>query len=188
VSGQKGRSGRPPKDTALHLVDGTFREDRHGDLEEAKRELAAAMTAPVPRMPSWLTSDVAKAEWRRCVKFLHDRGLMHEGKVTLLAAYCEAVAMMVETARQIGDEAPAGAATLFDTPLKPRGPAFTVPAGEGSEKLNPVVQAHDQAAKRVAALARDLGLTHTTAKGRGAGEKDDSLDSFVRGSGKATGR
>jgi P27 family predicted phage terminase small subunit len=66
MAGVKGRSGgRNRKSTQLHVLKGTFRQDRHGDgvtPEPPKGD-------PTPPRP--LTGE-AKAEWNRMVRRLHE--------------------------------------------------------------------------------------------------------------------
>lgn len=82
---------RPRKPTALHVVDGTFRKDRHAGAE-------VQPTLPIGDPPDWLEGE-ALAEWQRllsdppyaAVLFLPHRGALLE--------YCVLFARMIEDAK-----------------------------------------------------------------------------------------
>lgn len=68
------------KPNQLHILEGTFRRDRHGGTVEA---------APgVPTRPSWLCTE-AKREWSRIVPHLARLGLLSKVDRASLAAYCQ---------------------------------------------------------------------------------------------------
>jgi len=96
MAGVKGRSGgRNRKSTQLHVIRGTFRQDRHGDgvtSEPPKGE----PTAPKP------LGREAKAEWERMV------GRMREAKTSSIvddAALYQYVQLFAETEEIKGDNA-----------------------------------------------------------------------------------
>ena len=79
-----GKGGRPQKPIDLHLVEGTFRPDRHGKrLPENRPETAATSC------PSWL-DDYAKAEWRRLAPQLMRVRLLGATTRVTFAGYCQA--------------------------------------------------------------------------------------------------
>jgi P27 family predicted phage terminase small subunit len=83
MAGVKGRSGgHNRKPTALHVLDGTFRADRHNDAEPKP-------TAGAPSCPTWLDRE-AKAEWRRIVPELERLGLLTVVDRAALTCYCQA--------------------------------------------------------------------------------------------------
>ncbi|MGL4513819.1 MAG: P27 family phage terminase small subunit [Lacipirellulaceae bacterium] len=55
--------GRPPKPTSLHLVEGTFRGDRHGE------RLAEPRPDGLPEVPAWLEGE-ALGHWQEVVPTL----------------------------------------------------------------------------------------------------------------------
>jgi P27 family predicted phage terminase small subunit len=85
--------GRKPKPRALHILDGTFREDRHGGV-------AVEPAAGVPSCPIWLDRE-SKAEWRRVVKVLADTGVLTLADRGVLTTYCVAWSEMHAAAKDL---------------------------------------------------------------------------------------
>lgn len=87
MAGNANSGGRNAKSRDLHVVSGTFREDRHGAHETP----AAPAGVPVPPRP---LKGVAKAEWTRMV----DR-LTHTGAISKVddAALYQYVLLFAET-------------------------------------------------------------------------------------------
>ena len=64
MAGKKGRSGRPRKDIQVHLLNGTYRRDRHGPIPPGLSRgvvpfaavTAVALQPGVPEVPVWLTA------------------------------------------------------------------------------------------------------------------------------------
>ncbi len=56
-----------------------------------------------PRAPSWLSKD-AKAEWKRVVPLLVDRGVLTNGDLGSLESYCVAVGTVCECQRALNKE------------------------------------------------------------------------------------
>ena len=75
------RTGRPPKPTALKVLEGTARSDRL--KTEPQPEVRA------PRCPSWLPQ-AAKSEWKRLAKTLVALGLLSDLDRGVFCAYCVA--------------------------------------------------------------------------------------------------
>lgn len=76
--------GRPPKPTALKILEGN----------PGKRPLNDREPKPppgAPPCPAWLHKH-AKAEWKRIVKVLEPLGLVTLADLATLASYCQAVA------------------------------------------------------------------------------------------------
>ena len=86
-----GRTGRPPKPRHMHLVDGTFRADRHGSKTDAVTKARERAAGRCPSPPAWLKGK-ARAEWNRVASKLHARGLLSPEYVAVLADYCDAYA------------------------------------------------------------------------------------------------
>ena len=76
------RGGRPPKPTALHVLHGTYRKDRHGGT-------APAIAGGVVRMPHGLTGE-AKAFWQRIITPLVHAGVVTAIDVPAATMLCEA--------------------------------------------------------------------------------------------------
>lgn len=75
-------AGRPPKPTALHVLEGTFREDRHA---ERKRELR---TDGEPHMPDWMSGEAAECWMREVPRMIAD-GLVTAADESALIQMCE---------------------------------------------------------------------------------------------------
>jgi P27 family predicted phage terminase small subunit len=93
----------------------------------------------VPRVPVWLSKE-AKTTWRSAARIMTERGTLTEGDLPTLEAYCEAVALVRQTTRQL-------AGTL------------TYETAGGLIKKHPAVSILDAAIKSVRQLAAELGLT-----------------------------
>ena len=90
-----GIMGRPPKPTALKLLQGTARPDRM-PKNEPKPELGA------PTRPNWLLPE-AKREWSRIVPELLRLGILAKIDRAALAARCQCWAMYVGAIRELRD-------------------------------------------------------------------------------------
>lgn len=84
-----GNSGRTPKPTVLHLLDGNKSKKNFGALMDDLTSPAIPIQAPP--MPDCL-SDGAVAEWERLIPDLLILGLVTKLDMMALASYCEAVA------------------------------------------------------------------------------------------------
>lgn len=163
MAGKKGRSGRRAKPSHIHLVDGSFRADRHGSKDAARRRLKDSRTAKVPRPPSWLPQ-VAKNEWRRVVPLLRARGNLDLLDRASLSAYCLAwstLKMATDSLERDG---------------------LTITGGHGGRVRNPAASIANQAARQVRDFAVEFGLT-PAARPRLEKAQDDnddeSLDRFL---------
>ena len=81
MPGQKGRSGRPNKSTEQHLLDGTYRPDRHAKRVDSR---VAPASMPVPGD----LGDHAAELWKRIVSSLPKEVLTNLDK-DALRVYCE---------------------------------------------------------------------------------------------------
>lgn len=127
--------GRKPKPTGLHVLDGTFRADRHGPLPGAR---APAGTAPDP--PRHLRGTALRV-WRKTVQDLDQLGILDRADQGILAAYCEA------------------RAELSWADYKIRTEGRIVETSTGNIRAHPAVGIKNQAALRVGKFAAELGLT-----------------------------
>lgn len=89
-------AGRPPKPTALKLLQGTLRPNRTNDRE------------PIPpggiaRMPEWLSDD-ARKWWRSIAPMLRQMNVLTVADTHALALLCDAYAEYLEARQVIRDE------------------------------------------------------------------------------------
>lgn len=83
----------------VHLLQGTYRKDRHGD-PKTKVPLKPSMPSP----PDVVKNDpAALAEWKRITKILGGLGVLKQTDRTLLAQYC----VLTSTFERQGAEFPA---------------------------------------------------------------------------------
>ncbi len=128
--------GRPPKPKRIKVLEGNR---GHRPAPKARKSNPKARG---PICPAWLSTD-AKAEWKRIVPSLVKRGIVCDLDRAVLAGYCEMFSILLNANRTIERDG----ATFKVGKLFKRHPAVAIAAA---------------AAKDVAALARDLGLTPVT--------------------------
>lgn len=78
----------PRKPTALKVLQGTDRPDRH-------KEEASFPVTQGAKPPDWLIDPEAGKEWELRVRLLEDAGVLTEADLTLLAHYCNSHAKLV---------------------------------------------------------------------------------------------
>lgn len=71
------------KPDGLHVVNGTYRADRHGDPTE-KPEIAELTSLDAP---DFLTAE-GRTEWSRITRLFETTGILKESMVVTLSAYC----------------------------------------------------------------------------------------------------
>jgi P27 family predicted phage terminase small subunit len=102
--------------------------------------LALIKTGParrgLPQAPAWLPTE-AKPEWRRTIADLSRRGLLFDGAMASLEAYCLAYAQVRQAQRQLD-----AAGALTD-----------------GEKAHPAVTVQTRAMMQMRLLATELGLS-----------------------------
>lgn len=74
--------GRPRKPTPKHILDGTFRNDRHSDAEPKPEP-------GIPTCPKHL-SKLARQMWKELVAVLGETGVLTLADANALGLYCEA--------------------------------------------------------------------------------------------------
>src|SRR5438445_5693784 len=82
--------GRKRKPTVLHKLDGTYRKDRHSELEPQVEALSA-----LPEPPDHLSAR-AKRVWRSAGDKLLKLGVLSAIDLDLFASYCTSVATAEE--------------------------------------------------------------------------------------------
>lgn len=88
--------GRPPKPTALKLLDGNPGKRPLNRHEPKPRPVA-------PTCPAWLSAE-AKREWRRIARELERLGLLTQVDRAALAGYCQNYARALEAERVLSEE------------------------------------------------------------------------------------
>jgi P27 family predicted phage terminase small subunit len=131
-------AGRPPKPTHLHILDGTYREDRHGDAAANAPALEPVTT--LPDAPDWLGDD-GVVEWKRVGQELLEKNVLTLADLPSFAGYCASLerAIGAERALQHGDY------------------VITTPAGFGQAR--PEIAIARQAWAEVRKFAQEFGMT-----------------------------
>jgi P27 family predicted phage terminase small subunit len=130
---------QPAKTIRQHLLDGT--------VPQGKLPQPSPFKGGRPKFPKHL-SPVAKAEFKRCVQLLEERGTVTPGDYATLAVYSEVFARWVQSKREIGDELMV-TTTITDN----NGTARTV------TRLNPLLKVAQNCESRMLSLVKELGLT-----------------------------
>lgn len=91
----KMQTGRKPKPTAIKVLEGN-RGKRAINKAEPKPSLSVSSAKP----PVWLNKD-ARKEWARLASELDSQNLLTSWDVQSFAAYCNAVAMVMEAKRHL---------------------------------------------------------------------------------------
>lgn len=134
MTGRPGRSGRPPKPKAIHLLEGTYKPSRHDESHEWPRELPAA--------PSWL-DEQGRRKYDELVMTLGNvQGLLAAVDGEMLSIYADTFSTFV-TANKL---------------LAVEGLTVTNPQSR-LEKVHPAVAIKHQALTTMLGIARDFGMT-----------------------------
>lgn len=154
-------AGRKPKPTALKLIQGN-----PGKRKVNKKEPQPAQGGRVPSPPAEL-GKMAKAEWKRIAKELHDMGVLTRIDTKTLANYCQAYEDM-KIAR--------GLLAKWNL-ANPNSPNQIVTGG-GMVRSHPLVQQIRDHRKDMMAFAAEFGLTPSSrsrvqVKGKGQGGEWD---------------
>lgn len=153
--------GRPPKPKHLHVVQGTYRADRHdtGAPEPETKE---------PEIPTWLSAK-ARTHWRKIAPHLLRMGVLTEGDGTALAMLCDAIADYVQISQT----------------LKKSGLTYEAETRDGMRIMkHPLVTEKDAAWKRFHRMAVEFGLTPSARRrvnGAGATEDVDPMEAMLDG-------
>ncbi len=135
--------GRKAKPVKMHLVDGTYRKDRHGPVDDPKQAslLPGRTRKPSPPKPPKHLKGTARRRFEDTVAALADLGILDECDVGIVVLYAEALA------------------ELSWADYKVRREGKIVPTGTGSIKPHPAIAIKNAAALRAGKFAAELGLT-----------------------------
>jgi P27 family predicted phage terminase small subunit len=152
--------GRPAKSDSRHWLDGSKSQAKNGP---------PAFVGGRPRLPKHLCTE-AKAEFKRCVQLLENRGTLTPSDETSLAIYAEVYSRWIQAKREIGKE------LMIET---------TVTDNNGNprivRRLNPLLKVATECEARLLALAKSLGLTQVDI-GRCKTTAIDAVNEIVPGS------
>lgn len=133
--------GRKPKPTELHLLEGTFRPDRHGARPVAPGPgLFPELDREIPKPPANLQG-AALTIWTETVRELEKLGTLDSADRGILALYCEARAELGWAMNKVRRE------------------GRIVPTAAGGQKPHPAMAIKNAASLRCARYAAELGLT-----------------------------
>lgn len=124
---------RPPQPTTKLKLNGTYREDRHGERNEPQH------AGGKPLMPVGMAGRAAD-EWVRIVDVL-DGDMLSPADQSLLASYCMAVAQLHESQASIESA------------------GLLVEGHNGSVRRNPALMIQKQAVEVIAMTASRFGLS-----------------------------
>jgi P27 family predicted phage terminase small subunit len=132
-------AGRPPKPKKLHLLEGTYRADRHGKKELPK--------SAVPEIPAQFKNDPRKrALWNELVSTLGPNGLdiIHLADRKMMEMMCNDY----DEVLKLGDD------------IAKEGFVYESLTETGViQRANPKVGMKDQAFRRLKSLASEFGMT-----------------------------
>lgn len=132
--------GRPRKPTAIKLLDGTFRQDRHG------AELTTEPLSELPKAPASLGKS-GKKHWKDDGKRLLSLGVLTVSDLSALESYCAAYDE-VDHCNAILEQQ--GEYSMRDN---------------GTMAAHPAIARRDRALDRVRAYQREFGMTPSSRSG-----------------------
>lgn len=154
-----------------------------GASDRKSRAKASETIAGTPRPPSWL-SKPARAEFKRIVRHLTERGTLSPADGAVLAVYAVSYARFISAQKDLDEQGLRVTATALDS----HGKAVEV------TKDNPALRVVQQSEKTILAFLRQFGLTPATrervkpTKPRDEdadGVTDDDVDDLIRRAGAA---
>lgn len=134
--------GRPPKPTALKVLEGNPGKRPLNQNEPKPKPIA-------PERPSWLTGE-AKREWERIVPELERVGLLTMVDGAALANYCQWWAIYVQAAKELK-------AHLKEH--KKLTITYVNTQGAENEVPHPAIAIAEKASKNIKAFCTEFGLT-----------------------------
>jgi P27 family predicted phage terminase small subunit len=137
--------GRKAIPIELQLINGNKNRLTKSEIEqrrEAEKKIKPNSNKVKP--PAWL-NDVAKKEFKRIVKEMHDLEILTNVDVDALALYCDAYASYIECTRIIDEEG-----MMVE---------YTNKAAETNKVPHPLLTKKKQLAEQMKALATEMGLT-----------------------------
>ena len=157
--------GRPPKATHLHILDGTYRADRHGDAHANQPQLETVKR--LPRAPEFL-GKIGRREWNRIGPELVEKGVLTAADMASFAGYCASLERAIRAEEMIRDE------------------GYTLETPQGFEQARPEVSIARQAWAEVRKFGQEFGITPSSrTRVRPAGGKppekkgDDAWDQVM---------
>jgi|TARA_R100001440_G_C2520794_1_gene118851 P27 family predicted phage terminase small subunit len=83
--------GRKKLPTEVKKLRGTLKKER-----VLENEMQVEILKELPETPEWL-SDIAKVEWKKVCLELFNKNMLHYVDLKLIEAYCNAIALHIET-------------------------------------------------------------------------------------------
>lgn len=165
------RGGRPPKPTALKLVQGTARPDRVND-DEPKPDQG------MPKVPSWL-SPAARRHWRTIAPLLADMQVLTVADGTALGLLADVLAEWVEAravVRKLGMVYESRTLKAHSQRADADEEEFDPTALSVMIRQRPEVAIAQDAWKRARAMLADFGLNPSARSRLHVGKKDEEVD------------
>lgn len=91
----RGRKRLPTKEKELR---GTLKPER-----VVENEMTVSLVGEVPPAPDWLT-EIGKEEWQKVCLELYNKQMLHQIDLRLIEAYCNAIALHIETEIMLRDK------------------------------------------------------------------------------------
>ena len=83
--------GRKRKPTKLKELQGTLKPER-----VIENEMSVSLVQDIPPPPNWLT-EIGRDEWTKVCGELYNKRMLHQIDLRLIEAYCNAMALHIET-------------------------------------------------------------------------------------------
>jgi P27 family predicted phage terminase small subunit len=99
--------GRKKKPTQLKKLQGTLKAER-----VLENEMQVSLVSKIPFAPEWLT-EIGSEEWNNVCSELHGKGMLHHIDLRLIEAYCNAMALHIETEMMLREK---GRIQVFKNP------------------------------------------------------------------------
>ena len=99
--------GRKKIPTRLKELQGTVEKSRL-----VENEMQAELCHAIPEPPEWL-SEIAQQEWTKVTLELFNKQMLHNIDLRLIEAYCNAIALHIETEQMLRDK---GRIQIFKNP------------------------------------------------------------------------
>lgn len=99
--------GRKKTPTKIKELQGTLKAERI-----LENEMTVSLVADIPIAPTWLT-EIGKEEWMKVCGELYNKRMLHQIDLRLIEAYCNAMALHIETEMMLREK---GRIQVFKNP------------------------------------------------------------------------